>query len=232
MDNADRKETSMYQPAPSQAHPFRHSGPRARRMVRKPALRAECRPEGRRTQFPPRNLLAAAPPIAAMLGVVCFLAAFGPSAAAAQDERFAGTWQKDYSRSDAPWPGRHDRPQVNAADIEIEIRLEGEDLALIQTSRRRGWPSPRVVDVTYITNNKPHAARDLGSGSMLEVRARWRKKKLNVSYTVKLPEFEADVQQIWEITKNGDLLQTIFGRGAAGRPDIRKNYYVPATAVQ
>ncbi len=221
----------MYQPAPSQAHPFRHSGPRARRMVRKPALRAECRPEGRRTQFPPRNLLAAAPPIAAMLGVVCFLAAFGPSAAAAQDERFAGTWQKDYSRSDAPWPGRHDRPQVNAADIEIEIRLEGEDIALIQTSRRRGW-SPKVVDVTYITNNKPHAARDLGSGSMLEVRARWRKKKLNVSYTVKLPSFEADVQQIWEITKDGDLLQTIFGRGAAGRPDIRKNYYVPATVVQ
>lgn len=172
------------------------------------------------------------PAFAAILGSVLVAAALGAAPAAAQDERFAGTWQKDYSRSDAPWPGRHDRPQVNAADIEIEISLEGEDIALIQTSRRRGWPSPRVVDVTYITNNKPHAARDLGSGSMLEVRARWRKKKLNVSYTVKLPGFEADVQQIWEITKDGDLLQTIFGRGAAGRPDIRKNYYVPAAAVQ
>ena len=32
--------------------------------------------------------------------------------------------------------------------------------------------------------------------------------------------------------KDGDLLQTIFGRGAEGRPDIRRNYYVPATAVQ
>ncbi len=172
------------------------------------------------------------PAFAAILGGVLVAAVLAAAPAAAQDERFAGTWQKDYSRSDAPWPGRHDRPQVNAADIEIEIRLEGEDIALIQTSRRRGWPSPRVVDVTYITNNKPHAARDLGSGSMLEVRARWRKKKLNVSYTVKLPSFEADVQQIWEITKDGDLLQTIFGRGAAGRPDIRKNYYVPATVVQ
>ena len=58
------------------------------------------------------------------------------------------------------------------------------------------------------------------------------KKKLNVAYTVRLPGFEADVQQIWEITKDGDLLQTIFGRGAEGRPDIRKNYYVPATVVQ
>lgn len=171
------------------------------------------------------------PAFAGILGSVLAAAVLAAAPAAAQDERFAGTWQKDYSRSDAPWPGRHDRPQVNAADIEIEIRLEGEDIALIQTSRRRGW-SPKVVDVTYITNNKPHAARDLGSGSMLEVRARWRKKKLNVSYTVKLPSFEADVQQIWEITKDGDLLQTIFGRGAAGRPDIRKNYYVPATAVQ
>ncbi|MCE2559183.1 MAG: hypothetical protein J4F98_11385 [Acidobacteria bacterium] len=185
-----------------------------------------------RSRNPVHPVRVNGPAFAGILGSVLAAAVLAAAPAAAQDERFAGTWQKDYSRSDAPWPGRHDRPQVNAADIEIEIRLEGEDIALIQTSRRRGWPSPRVVDVTYITNNKPHAARDLGSGSMLEVRARWRKKKLNVSYTVKLPEFEADVQQIWEITKDGDLLQTIFGRGAAGRPDIRKNYYVPATVVQ
>jgi len=185
-----------------------------------------------RSRNPVHPVRVNGPAFAGILGSVLVAAVLAAAPAAAQDERFAGTWQKDYSRSDAPWPGRHDRPQVNAADIEIEIRLEGEDIALIQTSRRRGWPSPRVVDVTYITNNKPHAARDLGSGSMLEVRARWRKKKLNVSYTVKLPSFEADVQQIWEITKDGDLLQTIFGRGAAGRPDIRKNYYVPATVVQ
>lgn len=53
-----------------------------------------------------------------------------------------------------------------------------------------------------------------------------------MSYTVKLPQFEADVQETWAITKDGDLLQTIFGRGAEGHPDVRKNYYVRATTVQ
>lgn len=158
--------------------------------------------------------------------------ALAAAPAAAQDERFVGIWQKDLTRSDAPWPGRHDRPQPNAADIEIEIRLVGEDVELVQTSRRPDWPTPRHIEATYTTDNKPHAAPDLGGGAMREVRARWRKKKLTVSYTVKLGQFEADVQQIWEITKNGDLLRTHVGRGAEGRPDIRKTYYVAADSVQ
>lgn len=152
--------------------------------------------------------------------------------AAAQDERIAGIWQKDIARSDAPWPGRPDRPQPNAADIEIEISLVGDNVELVQSARRRDWPTPQHVDVTYVTDNKPHAAADLASGRMQEVRARWRKKKLTVSFTVSLPGFEADVQQIWEITKQGDLLQTNVGRGAEGRPDIRRNYFVRAATVQ
>ncbi|MYB20665.1 MAG: hypothetical protein F4Y16_17060 [Holophagales bacterium] len=167
-----------------------------------------------------------------ILGAALAVVWFAGAPAAAQDERFVGIWQKDISRSDAPWPGRHDRPQPNAADIEIEFRLVGDDVELTQTSRRRDWPTPQHVNVTYVTDNKRHAAPDLGSGRMQEVRARWRKKKLTVSFTVSLPGFEADVQQIWEITKQGDLLQTIAGRGAEGRPDIRKNYFVRASAVQ
>ena len=196
------------------------------------AFRPSIASHDSRSRKPVHPVRVNGPAFAAVLGGVLIAAALDATPAAAQDERFVGTWQKDYSRSDAPWPGRRDRPHVNAADIELEISLEGENVALTQTSRRPAWPSPRIVDVTYIANNKPHAARDPDSGSLLEVRARWRKKKLNVSYTIKLPSFEADVQQIWEITKDGDLLQTIFGRGAAGQPDIRKNYYVPATAVQ
>lgn len=170
--------------------------------------------------------------LATILGAALAVAWLAGAPAAAQDERFAGIWQKDLSRSDAPWPGRHDRPQPNAADIEIEFRLVGDDVELTQTSRRRDWPTPQHLNVTYVTDNKPHAAADLASGRMQEVRARWRKKKLSVSFTVSLPGFEADVQQIWEITKQGDLLQTNVGRGAEGRPDIRKNYFVRATAVQ
>ena len=169
---------------------------------------------------------------AAILGAAVAVAWFAGTPAAAQDERFVGIWQKDTARSDAPFPGRPDRPQPNAADIEIEFRLVGDDVELTQTSRRRDWPTPRHVNVTYVTNNKPHAAADLGSGRMQEVRARWRKKKLAVSFTVSLPGFEADVQQIWEITKKGELLQTNFGRGAEGRPDIRRNYFVRASTVQ
>lgn len=48
------------------------------------------------------------PAFAAILGGVLVAAALAAAPAAAQDERFAGTWQKDYSRSDAPWPGRPD----------------------------------------------------------------------------------------------------------------------------
>ena len=169
---------------------------------------------------------------ATVLGAALAVAWFAGAPAAAQDERFVGIWQKDISRSDAPYPGRPDRPQPNAADIEIEFRLVGDDVELTQTSRRRDWPTPQHVDVTYVTNNKPHAAADLGSGRMQEVRARWRKKKLTVSFTVSFPGFEADVQQIWEITKKGELLQTNFGRGAEGRPDIRRNYFVRASTVQ
>ena len=169
---------------------------------------------------------------ATLLGAALAVVWFAGAPVAAQDERFVGIWQKDLSRSDAPWPGRPDRPQPNAVDIEIEFRLVGDDVELTQTSRRRDWPTPRHVNVTYVTDTKPHAAADLGSGRLQEVRARWRKKKLSVSFTVSLPGFEADVQQIWEITKQGDLLQTNVGRGAEGRPDIRKNYFVRATAVQ
>ena len=167
-----------------------------------------------------------------ILGAALVIAAFGAAPAAAQDERMVGIWQKDLERSDAPFPGRPDRPQPNAADIEIEIRLAGDDVELTQTSRRRDWPSPRHLNVTYVTDNKLHPAPNLANGMMQEVRARWRKRKLTVSFTINLPGFEADIQQIWEITKQGDLLQTNFGRGAEGRPDIRKSYFVRASAVQ
>lgn len=109
---------------------------------------------------------------AVVLGGVLAAATLAAAPAAAQDERFAGIWQRDYSRSDAPWPGRHDRPQPNAPDIEIEIGFDGEDVVLVQTSRRRGFPTPNHVNVTYVTNNKPHAARDLRSGRLQEVRAK------------------------------------------------------------
>ena len=179
---------------------------------------------------PPR----AAVPVATRLGTALVIAALGTAPTAAQDERMVGIWQKDTERSDAPWPGRHDRPQPNPADIEIEISLIGEDVEIVQTRRQRDWPTPRVLNVNYITNSKPNPAPDLRGGGMREVRAKWRKKKLTVSYTVKFPwGGEADVQEIWEIPKKGTyLLHTIFGRGEEGRPDIRKNYYVRATTVQ
>lgn len=172
-------------------------------------------------------------PAAAVLGSALLMAALGAAPAAGQDERIVGIWRKDYMRSDADWPHRQDRRPVNPPDIEIGIGLEGEDVVLVQTSRRGDWPAPHTLRVKYITNNKPSPAPNLRNGQVHEVRARWRKKKLSVSYTLTFP-FEADVEEIWQISKDGkDLVQTILGRAASSpRPDIRKNYYVRASAVQ
>ncbi len=167
--------------------------------------------------------------LAAFLGGALVMAA----PAAAQDERIAGIWQKDHTRSDADWPHRHDRRPANPPDVEIGISLEGEDVVLIQTSRRSDWPAPHTLRVNYVTNNRPNPAPNLRSGNLQEVRARWRKKKLTVSYTITFP-FEVDVEETWQISKDGkDLVQTIVGRAASSeRPDVRRNYYVRATAVQ
>lgn len=184
--------------------------------------------------FPSPSALsrAAAPFAAAVLGAA-FVASLGATPVAAQDERIVGIWQKDYSRSDAPFPGRPDRPQPNPVDTEVDISLVGKDVVMKFTLRRGDWPSPVSVDANYVTNNKAQQAPDF-RGGMREVRARWRKKKLTVSYTIQFGPVEADVQETWEISKDGkDLLQTNFGRTASeGRPDIRKTYYVPASDVQ
>lgn len=153
--------------------------------------------------------------------------------AAAQDERIVGIWQKDLERSDADWPHRHDQRLPNAADVEVEISLDGEDVVMVFTSRRGDWPTPQTNTVRYVTDNKPNPVPDIDNGTPREVRARWRKKRLSVSYTIRFP-FEADIEQSWQISKNGeDLVLTRFGRVAQQpRPDVRKNYFVRATAVQ
>ncbi|MYF06194.1 MAG: hypothetical protein F4230_15005 [Holophagales bacterium] len=169
---------------------------------------------------------------ATILGATLAVAWFAGAPAAAQDERMVGIWQKDLQRSDADWPHRHDRRLPNAADIELDISLDGEDVVMVFTSRRRDWPTPRTTTAHYITDNKPNPVPDIDSGTPRDVRAKWRKRKLTVSYTIKFP-FEADIQQIWELSKDGEnLLLTRFGRTEQGRPDIRKNYFVRATAVQ
>lgn len=175
---------------------------------------------------------AALPFAAAALGAAVLAASLTPAPAAAIDERFNGAWQKDETRSDPPWrpPGT---PATKRTDTKIDITLVGEDLMMVFTLRPPEWNTPVQVTASYITDNKPQQAPDF-AGGMREVRARWRKKKLEVSYTVKTPWFEADVQETWEISKDGnDLIQTNFGRTAENpRPDIRKNYFVRATDDQ
>ncbi|MDE2924134.1 MAG: hypothetical protein OYL92_02350 [Acidobacteriota bacterium] len=165
--------------------------------------------------------------------VVLAAAALTVAPAAAQDERMVGIWQKDLERSDADWPHRHDRRLPNAADIEVEVSLDGEDVVMVFTSRRGDWPTPQTTTAHYITDNKPNPVPDIDNGTPREVRAKWRKRKLSVSYTIRFP-FEADIEQSWEVSKDGqNLVLTRFGRVATQpRPDIRKNYFVRATAVQ
>lgn len=176
-----------------------------------------------------RNASHRSTPIVAALGVALLIASLASVPAAAQDERFAGSWVRDETRSDAPWrpPGS---PPTQRTETRIDISPVGEDVMMVFTFRPPDWDTSVQVPANYITDNKPHQAPDF-LGGQREVRARWRKKKLTISYTVKTPWFEADVQEVWEISKNGnDLIQTRFGRTAASpRPDVRKFYHVRAT---
>ena len=168
-------------------------------------------------------------PIVAALGGAFLIASLAAAPAAAQDERFVGSWQRDETRSDPPFrmPGT---PPTKRTDTSIDISLVGEDVMMVFTLRPPDWDTSVQVPANYITDNKPQQAPDF-MGGQREVRARWRKKKLNIAYTLKTPWFEADVQEVWEISKNGkDLIQTTFGRTAGSqRPDVRKFYHVRAT---
>ena len=179
-----------------------------------------------------RNASHRSTPIVAALGAAVLIAALTPAPAAAQDERFAGSWVRDETRSDAPWrpPGS---PPTKRTETRIDISLVGEDVMMVFTLRPPDWDTSVQVPANYITDNKPQQAPDFFGGQR-EVRARWRKKKLNIAYTVKIGPVEADVQEVWEISKNGqDLIQTTFGRTAnSQRPDVRKFYHVRAAADQ
>lgn len=180
-----------------------------------------------------RNASDRSLPIVAALGAAFLIASLATAPAAAQDERFAGSWERDESRSDGPWrpPGT---PPTKRTETRIDISLVGEDVMMVFTLRPPDWDTSVQVPASYITDNKPQQAPDF-LGGQREVRARWRKKKLNIAYTVKTPWFEADVQEVWEISKNGqDLIQTTFGRtaGSGQRPDVRKYYHVRAVEDQ
>lgn len=179
-----------------------------------------------------RNVTNRSIPIVAALGAAFLIASGAPPPAAAQDERFAGSWVKDETRSDAPWrpPGT---PPTKRTETKIDISLVGEDVTMVFTLRPPDWDTSVQVPANYITDNKPQEAPDFFGGQR-EVRVKWRKKKLNIAYTIKFGGFEADVQEVWEVSKNGqDLIQTIFGRTAnSQRPDVRKFYHVRATEDQ
>ncbi len=177
-----------------------------------------------------RNASPRSIPIVAALGAAFLIASLAPVPAAAQDERFAGSWERDETRSDAPWrpPGS---PPTKRTDTRIDISLVGDDVMMVFTFRPPDWDTSVQVPANYITDNKPQQAPNFVGGQR-EVRAKWRKKKLNIAYTIKIGPVEADVQEVWEISKNGqDLIQTTFGRtaGSGQRPDVRKYYHVRAT---
>ncbi len=162
---------------------------------------------------------------------VLSIAMFGASPLAAANPEFAGIWQLDVDRSDSISRGRPDQEQP-PVDVEIEIGLDGEDLDMVFTMRRDDWAAPARVSQRVTTNGKPHQVPNL-RGDMRTVRAKWRKARLSLSYTARLPYGEFDITETWQLSRDGSELQvTMHTRIPDRRPDIRKFIYTRATTVQ
>ena len=170
----------------------------------------------------------AAPFVAAALAI----AAFGAAPLAAANPDFAGIWQLDVDRSDSLPLGRPGQEEPPPDDVELDVGLTGDDVVMSFTMRREDWPAPVQITQRLATDGKPHPIPNLRGGERT-VRARWRKERLSLSYTVSLPFGEFDITETWQLSKDGSELQlTMHTRIPDRRPDIRKFIYTRATTVQ
>ena len=149
------------------------------------------------------------------LVLACFLAT--PAAAAIASDSLAGTWQLDLERSDER---RQGRPLV---DAEMTVEMVGDDVRAT-----RSFAGGMSFTIDYVTDGKPHEV-DTPIGSQ-KVRARWKKEKLFLSYSISRDTprgaFELDVTETWTL-KNGEL-NIGFSTRVGDRNLTRKEIWVRA----
>jgi hypothetical protein len=154
-----------------------------------------------------------------LLAALSFAAATQPPAGA-QSGDFTGTWNLDIERSE-PRRGPGAGPLL---DTEIKVSAVGEDVRVV-----RNFDTPqgaRVIDVTYQTDGKPHEVAG-PMGAPLKVRARWAKDKLRVSYTLSRGGFDMDINEIWSLSDDGELVIQYASR-VGEQMNNRKEIYVRA----
>ncbi len=154
-----------------------------------------------------------------------FLLAALPFQATAQHEAFDGTWRIDLERSDS----------INREGLKIDnsytLATRGENLQVTRTLN--GGVGSRSVDWVFITDGKPNEIPGLREPR--QARTRWKKDRLNVSYTLKWPtprgSIDLDITEVWKINDRSELeIQT--NTRAPDRNLVRTEIYVRVESLE
>ncbi|HVS12659.1 MAG TPA: hypothetical protein VMV46_01950 [Thermoanaerobaculia bacterium] len=155
-------------------------------------------------------------PLLALVGASLLLAAAGQ----AQAPELAGTWRIDLAASDASRNGPSPR------DTRLTVSLVGDDVRIAREIGL-GAAQPRTHDATYVTDGKPHEVPGILQPTQ-QVRARWRKDKLQISYAISRQSprgaFELDVTEVWSVDKEG-ALQIAYSTRVQDRNVVRREIY-------
>jgi hypothetical protein len=133
---------------------------------------------------------------------------------AARQDSIAGDWELDVERSDGLLANSPAIPS------RLTIEIQGDDVNL-----KRSFGDAlreRTLEATYVADGQPHDVSMLGG--TVPVRARWKKDKFSLSYTIARGGFESDVVETWSLSKNGELVIERASR-IGDRPSVRKEFF-------
>ncbi|MEM1248114.1 MAG: hypothetical protein AAGK22_17200 [Acidobacteriota bacterium] len=146
------------------------------------------------------------------------VAALCLAAPAFANPELMGTWRMDLERSEAMQGGLK-------IDNTYTLEAQGDDVKVRRTFYQGGQSTG--VDWTFVTDGKPHEIPGLREPRL--ARTKWKKQKLNVSYTLSIDtprgEFNLDVTETWLLNKAGELEIRYVTRTPRG-PQNRVEIYV------
>jgi len=114
-----------------------------------------------------------------------------PALASANGD-FAGNWKLDPEKSKGM------RPEA-PTDVVMTLALDGENLLVERTAVREEGPDK--AEWTYVTDGAPHEI--VGKTLTRITTAKWKGKKLEVSYKLEIQGIEVDVAETWKMRKKG-----------------------------
>jgi hypothetical protein len=143
------------------------------------------------------------------------------SFALAQETNWSGSWELDLERSD---PLVQQGPPLPAT--EMTVTREGERLVLSRRFEFQG--APREFAFAYVGDGEPHEVPGLLGPRT--TRARWKKDKLVVSYTVTrntpAGTIDLDTIETWSLSRDGKELTIDYSSRMGDRPVTRREVFV------